>query len=413
MQPIRFNNYCFDRIHTWIQYDLRIPQYVEVVIEVFYPVNGDAEGLVMFNHGFMIGYDLLYFPKKIASTLLDDNPLFAINPSFYYNYTSAIVEKNWAMAFVATSQVQPGLPWTDIGGNPRVGQAAYAAACYLIKYGATDYFYTGDEHNRDTIFFDEEVVKQARFMKPGHNNVIFAGHSVGGAHAQAAACGFQTLQEIGEKTNCHFNPVMYDREIIPIRAKRMAHWQEEDLANPVGLLQLSPVDQKAPIIAPGMEPYRQALADKQIPIIMVVGDSDNACLSQSNPVAWSPDASKESEFSQLAPAGSDSWAVVANVAKGSHSGYLTEESDLCSLADDEAKKVDPTIYNAGGEESRFTAELIKQFISIYSDGGFKGNFSDWINSDCIKWLNRKNPYGSLDLVPFSDGRYIDYARKSS
>ncbi|MBV5303647.1 MAG: hypothetical protein JZU70_05545 [Chlorobium sp.] len=414
MQPIRINNYCFDRIHTWIQYDLRIPQFVEVVIEVFYPFKRDAEGLVMFNHGFMIGYDPLYYLRKLASTVLEENPLFAINPSNFYNYTTAIVENNWAMAYVAASKIQPGLPWTDVGGNPRVGQAAFAAASYLVKYGATDYFFKGDEHNRDGIFFDQEVVEQARILKPGHNNVIFAGHSVGGAHAQAAACGFEALQELGEKTNCHFNPVMYDREVIPARAKRMAHWQAEDLANPVGLIQLSPVDQQMQLIAPGMEPYRSALAKKEMPIVMIVGDSDQACLSDSNPPAWSSDTLKKTQFTQLSPKGSNSWAVVANVAKGSHTGYLTEDNELCNLADEKARKSDPSIYKAGGEESLFTAELFKKFIATCSGaGGFNGNLSDWIKSDCISWLNRRNPCGKLNLVPFSDGSYIDYASKPS
>ena len=414
MEPIRINNYCFDRIHTWIQYDLRIPQFVEAVIEVFYPADCNAEGLVMFSHGFMIGYDLLYYPQKIVGAFTDNNPLFAINPSYFYNYTSSIVEQNWAMAFVAASHIQPGLPWTDIGGNPRVGQTAYAAASYLIKYGTTDDFFIGDEHNRGASVFDEEAITKARFMKPGHNNVIFAGHSVGGAHAQVAACGFQTLQEIGAQTNYHFNPVLYDREIMPFRAQRMEHWNEEDLARPVGLLQLSPVDQKAPIIAPGMEPYRRALAAKQMPILMVVGDSDRACLDQSNPLAWSKDSSKVTQFSQLSPQGSNSWAVVANVALGSHSGYLTEESELCGLADKDALQADPSMYKAKGEESLFTAELLKKFIQLCSsEGAFSGSYNDWINSDCLQWLNNKNPYGSLDLVPFSGGSFIDYVGRLS
>ena len=80
MQPIRINNYCFDHIHTWIQYDKRIPQFIEVVIELFYPENRQAEGLVMFSHGFLIGNDLLYYPKKIIGGLMNDNPLFGINP---------------------------------------------------------------------------------------------------------------------------------------------------------------------------------------------------------------------------------------------------------------------------------------------------------------------------------------------
>ena len=85
MKPIRINDYCFDRIHLWVQYDWKIPQFVEVVVEVFYPKNRKANGLVMFNHGFLIGNDLLFYPKKIIGAFLGDNPLFGINPSNYYN----------------------------------------------------------------------------------------------------------------------------------------------------------------------------------------------------------------------------------------------------------------------------------------------------------------------------------------
>jgi len=94
MKAIRINNYCFDRIHLWIQYDWKIPQFTEVVIEIFYPENRQANGLLMFNHGFLIGNDLLFYPKKIIGALLNDNPLFGINPSAFYNYSEAIVGQN-------------------------------------------------------------------------------------------------------------------------------------------------------------------------------------------------------------------------------------------------------------------------------------------------------------------------------
>ncbi|WP_317616275.1 hypothetical protein [Chlorobium phaeovibrioides] len=64
MKPICINGYCFDRIHLWVQYHKSIPLFIEVVVEVFYPKHRQAEGLVMFNHGFLIGNDLLYYPKK-------------------------------------------------------------------------------------------------------------------------------------------------------------------------------------------------------------------------------------------------------------------------------------------------------------------------------------------------------------
>lgn len=420
MQSLRINNYCFDRIHTWIQYDWRIPQFIEVVIEVFYPVNRQAEGLVMFSHGFLIGNDLLFYPKKIAGAFTGDNPLFGINPSKYYNYSSAIVEKNWAMAFVSASHLQfEGIPWVDIGGNPRVGQDAYAAASYLIKYGATDFFFKEDEKNRGLSFYDQSLAGKTRFMKPGCNKVIFAGHSVGGAHAQAAACGFDTLRELGRKSYRFFDPVMYDREFIPAYSERMSRWDPLDRANPVGLLQLSPVDQKIPLLAAGMQPYREALAKKPIPSLMIVGDCDCACLDSknSNPPAWSDKPADTTQFSQLAPEGSSSWAVVANVALGSHCGYLTEKSPLCSLADSTkncSRAVGKETYKPCEEESLFTEALLKEFIAIYpEEGDFQGDFCDWLKSGCINWLNRNNPSGTLNLVPFPDGSSIDYAGKSS
>ncbi|MGC8774231.1 MAG: hypothetical protein ACP5R6_03070 [Chlorobaculum sp.] len=60
MKPIRIDDYCFDRIHLWLQYDPFVPEFIEMVIEVFYPANRKANGLVMFNHGFLIGNDLLW-----------------------------------------------------------------------------------------------------------------------------------------------------------------------------------------------------------------------------------------------------------------------------------------------------------------------------------------------------------------
>ena len=46
---------------------------------------------------------------------------------------------------------------------------------------------------------------------------------------------------------------------------------------------------------------------------------------------------------------------------------------------------------------------------MYPDGqGFQGDFKKWIHSDFIKWLNRENPYGKINMVPFADGKYIDY-----
>jgi hypothetical protein len=422
MKPIRINNYCFDRIHAWIQYDWQIPQFMEVVIEVFYPENRNAEGLVMFNHGFLIGNDLLFYPKKILGTFTDDNPLFGINPSAYYNYSSAIVEKNWAMAFVTTSHMQfEGVPGIDIGGNPRVGQEAYAAASYLIKYGATDFFYRQEEKNRGLEIFDHSAAEKNRFMKPGCNDVIFAGHSVGGAQAQAAACGFETLQELGRKSYRLFDPVIYDREFLPEYSERMSKWQPHERANPVGLLQLSPVDQKilGPLI-PGMQLYREALASKKLPILMIVGQYDCACLNSknSNPPAWSnTPGDTNTQFAQLAPQGSNSWAVVANVARGSHSGYLTEVSDLCNMADSPKScpaGVGKDTYQSCGEESLFTNELFKRFIDLYpSPGGFQGDLSNWIQSDFIQWLNKENPFGGLKLLPMAGGGYIDYAGKLS
>ncbi len=413
MKPICINDYCFDHVHIWIQYDHSIPQFVEVAIEIFYPRDRQANGLVMFNHGFLIGVDLLYYPKKILGSLVNDNPLFGVHPSYYYNYSRAIVEKNWAMAFVTATHIQAqGIPWTDFGGNPRVGQEAYAAASYLIKYGVTDEFYKAESKYAGTAIYKPEDIEASRFMRS--NNVVFAGHSVGGAHAQVPATGFETMQRIGKETCRPFDPVIYDRELFPNYSERMSRWAPEERANPVGLVQLSPVDQKIPLIGPGMELYRRELAERQMPILMIVGECDSACLEDSTPPAWSGDPGVETEFTQESPEGSDSWAVVANVEHGSHCGYLTKKNELCSLADLDSgacEKGTPT-WKPGGEESLFTNELFKKFIAMYPDGGaFEGGFGKWIHSDFIKWLNRKNPYGKIDLVPFDDGKYIQYASR--
>lgn len=413
MKPICINNYCFDHAHLWIQYDKSVPLFVEVAIEIFYPRDRQANGLVMFNHGFLIGVDLLFYPKKIIGSLFNDNPLFGVHPSYYYNYSRALVEKNWAMAYVTATHIQAqGIPWTDFGGNPRVGQEAYAAASYLIKYGVTDEFYKAERRYKNTSLYKPEEVEKARFMRS--NNVIFAGHSVGGAHAQVPATGFETMQKIGNDTCRPFNPVIYDREVFPKYSDCMSDWEPEERANPVGLIQLSPVDQKIPLLAPGMAPYREALSKKPLPILMIVGECDSASLKDSQPPAWSAKPGETTEFSQQAPEGSDSWAVVANVKHGSHCGYLTQKSDLCSLADENSglcKKGTPT-WKAGGEEAAFTTELFKKFIGMYPDGqGFPGDFKQWIHSDFIQWLNKENPYGEIKLVPFADKRYIDYVSR--
>ena len=411
MKPIRIDDYCFDRIHLWLQYDPFVPEFVEVVVEVFYPANRQANGLLMFNHGFLIGNDLLWYPKKIAGALLDDNPLFGINPSNFYNYSSAIVEKNWAMAFVSASHAQVDwMPWTDIGGNPRVGQDAYAAASYLIKYGMTEFFWLAEAEGHNSKNFDAELACKAQFMNS--NNVIFAGHSVGGAHAQAAACGFEQLQTIGRQSCKPFNPVMYNRELFPAFSRPMAHWNESERANPVGLVMLSPVDQKIPILLPGMERYRAALATSKMPMVMIVGECDCPCResSYSNPVAWSDNADDPSQFKQLA----GSWAVAAQVENGSHCGYLTETSSLCSVADmkfacDRCREKQNLVYKSGGVESAFTTELFSQFISLYPDGGaFLGDYNDWSSSAFINWLDTSNPGGTVNLIEMNGGGYIDY-----
>ena len=412
MDPICINNYCFDRIHLWIQYDKQIPQFIEVVIEVFFPKNLQANGLVMFNHGFLVGNDLLFYPKKIIGAFLGDNPLFAINPSSFYNYSDAIVEKNWAMAFVSAAHSQTiGIPGIDIGGNPRVGQETYAAASYLVKYGATDFFYKEESQNQNRALFDSRVSDKSKFMIS--NNVIFAGHSVGGAHAQAAACGFETLQKLGKESYRLFDPVIFDREFIPAYSDPLSEWDPSDRANPVGLIQLSPFDQKIPIISPGMQAYREVLSTTPLPMVMIVGECDCACLDDSTPPAWSDKAGVDTQFAQLAPPKSESWAVVAQIEKGSHCGYLTEISDLCSLADSNSQCTRcPRItkYKPDGDQTALTSEIVKQFIALYPDNeGFKGNYNDWINSSFMTWLNKESPDGVVKLVPFSLGKFVDYS----
>lgn len=412
MKPICINNYCFDRVHIWIQYDSRIPQFVEVVIELFYPKNRDANGLVMFSHGFLIGNDLFYYPEKLVGSLLNDNPLFGINPSVFYNYSEAIAEKNWAMAFVTASHMQSNfMPWVDFGGNPRVGQDAYAAASYLIKYGATDEFYKIDEHNKNRAFYDRDLVRLTRFMKG--NNVIFAGHSVGGAHAQAAATGFEHLREIGRKTWRPFNPVIYDREFLPAYSSPMADWDAADRANPVGLVQLSPVDMKAPLLAPGMQPYREALATMPMPSVMVIGQCDCATIKSSDPPSWSADPAIDTQFTQLSSP--DSWASIACIEKGAHCGYLTDENIFCDQADKPSEcALCPGVetYKPRGAETRFTTDLFRRFIALYSDGNaFQGDFDAWKGSDFIGWLNKESPDGHIRLVSFGEGRYVKFARQ--
>ena len=146
---------------------------------------------------------------------------------------------------------------------------------------------------------------------------------------------------------------------------------------------------------------------------MVVGQCDCACLDTSQPAAWSPDSSVVTEYSQMAPAKSDSWATVANVEKGSHCGYLTEPNDLCSMADSGSScKRCPGVdkYKPVGKESEFTAELFRRFIDIYpNNSGFTAARQDWLGSSCLKWLNNKNPADTaINLVPFSEGKYVHH-----
>ncbi|NMW21383.1 MAG: hypothetical protein HKK67_07080 [Chlorobiaceae bacterium] len=400
MEPIIINDYCFKRVYFWMQYTPEDLNFTEIAIDIYYPKDRKANGLVMFSHGFMIGPDFLYLPKRLLAGMFSNEqpPLFANYPSYYYNYTSAIVEKNWAMAFVTSTHKQNEFtPTTDFGGNPRVGQEAYLAASYLICFGATSTFYNASRS------------KQFQFMNS--NNVIFAGHSVGGAHAQVAATGFDNLNEIGKTTKMRFDPIVYDRIIFPRVTEKLSNWGKESRANPVGLVQLSPVDMKNPLFG-GMEPYRQKLATISIPNLMIVGQCDCACLDTSQPPAWSCDSAVlPTEYSQMAPAGSSSWATVANVEKGSHCGYLTAPNPLCSMADSssQCKRCPNTEkYTPVGNETDFTAQLFKRFIDMYPfKSGLAGTRAEWLGSDFLKWLNNQQPdKTSINLVPFSGGQYV-------
>jgi len=403
MNPICIDDYCFDRIQLWVQYSPKQLRFVEVVIEVYYPKNLDAEGMIMFDHGFLIGDGLFYYPKKFLGLLLNDHPLFAKNPSHFYNYTAAAVKHNWAMAFVISSHfASEFMPWVDFGGNPRVGQEAYSAASYLIRYGVTNFFR------------QESAKERSKFMKT--NNVVFAGHSVGGAHAQAAAVGFENLYNIGAQTGFDFNPIMYNRELLPAHTERLSDWNPEERANPVGLVQLSPVDMTNKFLGFGMAPYRETLSKMEMPMTMIIGSCDCATLQDSNPPAWSPDAATMTQFSQLAPKDSESWGVIANVENGSHCGYLTAENKLCNQAD--AKYTcklcpDIDVYKSNGPETEFTIDLFDQFLGLYGNNAkFDKDFCGWMKSDFIQWLNKKSPDGRINLVPFENGKYIEYANQS-
>jgi hypothetical protein len=41
-------------------------------------------------------------------------------------------------------------------------------------------------------------------------------------------------------------------------------------------------------------------------------------------------------------------------------------------------------------------------------GGFQGDFNDWVNSGFMQWLNRESPGSEVRLVPFKDGRYVQF-----
>lgn len=409
MYPIQVGNYNFKRIYLWLQYSESLPAFTEIVIEVFYPNNMKANGLVMFNHGFLIGPDLLFIPKTLISKITNqDTPLFEVNPSWYYNYSEAAIEHNWALAFVTTCHQQvSNMPWTDLGGDPRVGQSAYAAASYLVRYGAT--------HK----YKDQEAVSNSRFLnmdpQDGNsmgNRVIFAGHSVGGAHAQVAATGFDNLQKIGSKNWMPFDPVFFNREVVPDHTPRLSEWAPSMRANPVGLLQLSPVDgaggQLVPFLAPGMKPYREALAGIEMPNLMVTGEFDTACLDakKSTPPAWiDADDRTKSQYAQQAYGTANSYAAICTVANGSHCGYLRHENYLCSQADNNESS-----YKAGKEEYRFTNDVVNQYISfIESLDHRQCTFDDWKNGSLIKWLNNEKPGTSgVSMKGFQDG-YVHFA----
>lgn len=412
MHPIQVGDYDFKRIYLWLQYCDRLPYFTEIVLEVFYPNNMKAKGLVMFNHGFLIGTDLLFYPKLLFSKISgQDTPLFGVNPSRYYNYSRAAISNNWALAFVTTCHEQfDAMPWTDFGGSPRVGQAAYAAASYLIRYGATHKYH------------DEKTVMNSRFLMDAGDNsmgnrVIFAGHSVGGAHAQAAACGFGALQEIGGKSLRPFDPIFYNGQVCPDHTPPMSTWDSSCMATSAGLLQLSPVDGAGgkiiPILAPGMQPYREFLAGVPVPNLMVTGACDSACLSpsNSNPPAWIDVADRSvSQYAQMAYGGGKSWAATCMVGKGSHCGYLGDGNGLCSAADKKSlcdKGVTP--YKANGAEYRFTDALLDQYIRFVADSGPAGcTFDAWKTGSLMQWLNNEKPGNSdLCLKKFPDG-YVHF-----
>jgi hypothetical protein len=311
------------------------------------------------------------------------------------------MNKHWAVAFVTACHEQSGnMPWTDFVGNPRVGQEAYAAASYLVRYGVT---YKYD---------DKAAVASSKFLNKEagmRNRVIFAGHSVGGAHAQAAVTGFDNLQSIGKEQGMDFDPVFFNREVCPDGTPPMSGWDSSKRANPVGLLQLSPVDNKMPILFPGMELYRRKLATISLPNLMVVGQCDSACLKSSTPPAWVSESDSSSQFAQMAPSGSDSTAAICMVEKGSHSGYLSHSNILCSQADktscdcEGCKDLQP--YLAAEEEFVFTNELIKRFIDQCSSD----TPVDWRQSDLVRWLDNSTPEGTdITLKKFSDG-YVHFA----
>ena len=416
MYPIQIANYDFKRLYLWLQYSDKTPFFSEIVIEVFYPNNMQADGLVMFNHGFLIGTDLLFYPKQLISKITNqDTPLFQVHPSWYYNYSDAAFKNNWALGFVTTTHMQLDMmPWTNFGGNPRVGQAAYAAASYLIKYGAT-HKYDNAEEVCKARFLNADVAKNNSMG----NRVLFAGHSVGGAHAQVAATGFEALQEIGGKHFMPFDPVFYNREVTPDHTRPMSKWEKESLALPVGLLQLSPVDgaggRTVPCLAPGMKAYRDYLSGVAMPNLMVTGACDSACLDPKNsvPPAWIDVADQtQSQYAQMAYKGSDinPWAATCMVERGSHCGYLRHHNDLCTEADKKSM-CDSSVmpYPAKVEEYHFTNELLAKYISFvahHNPASYPVN--DWKNGSLMQWLNKEKPGSSgISLRQFPDG-YVHF-----
>ncbi|ANT64817.1 MULTISPECIES: hypothetical protein [Prosthecochloris] len=399
MDPIRIDQYCFNRFNLWLQYDHLATGFIELAIEVYYPYERNAEGLVVFSHGFLVGDNLLYYPEKLLDLLLNrEGPLFQKHPSSYYNYTSAAVPNNWAYACVtACHKESEVLPWTDFGGNPRVGQEAYAAASYLVRYGAT------------AAFNNEKAVAQSRFMN--NNRVLFAGHSVGGAHAQAAACGFDFLRAEGDRSGLRYEPRFFDREILPYHTDPLAEWGEELLASPAGHLQLSPVDMTRSEIGFGMQAYREFLAGCAMPGLMVLGECDCAALDDSTPPAWSPEPSRETQYSQLAGQHGASWVLALRVAQGSHCGYLSRDNFFCSRADKSRCGLcaDLSPYKAGGGEYIFVVELLDRILAyLGSSTGQPASREEWTGSEVVQWLNRQSPEGTtISLLPAPGGGYVE------